>query len=127
MNNYEDFDDFEQQEFAKIDHLRKTSTLTAINKFIEDNIDHRTKEIGDNVLVWDCSRLTDNESNKIEYQDNVHTLLSNYPSIVIETGCKYTAEVKTLTGDFSKNLDLKIWNKNLNKVYRTSSEFVKIV
>lgn len=128
MTNLDDFEeeDFDQIEFQKISEIRQRSTQIALQRFIDQNKDDRTKHVGDNVLIWDCSRLTNNETGKIEYDDTIQKLLSNYPSIVIETGCKYTAEIKTFTGDFSKNLDLKVWNKNLNKVYRTSSDFVKL-
>lgn len=128
MNNFDDFEeeDFDQIEFERISKLRSRELKTAMEKIVSENTDNRHKTVGDTVLVWDSSRLTDVDSGKVEYDTKVHAILANYPSIIIEDGCKYTAEVKTFTGDFSKNLDLKVWNKNLNKVYRTSSEFVKL-
>jgi hypothetical protein len=77
--------------------------------------------------VWDSSRLTYADTDEPVTDNFEERILANYPSIVIEDNVRYSATVRTLAGDFTKILDLKVWNKNLNKVYRTSSEFVKIV
>jgi len=126
FEEFDNEDDIDQEEFKRISALAQKHTLKAIEKHIQANEDDRTKHIGDNVLVWDCSRLTDTETNEINREELVHKTLGNYPSIVIETDLKFVSELNTLAGDFSKVLDLVIWNKNLNKKFRTSSDFVKL-
>lgn len=122
-DNDEDFDQFEFERIAKLaqEHTRK-----AILSHIRNNEDRRNKTVGDQVIVWDCSRLTNAETGELDYEMNTNSILSNYPSIVIEDRNKYVAVVKTFAGEFSKNLDLIVWNKTLNKKFRTSSDFVKL-
>lgn len=124
FENY--MDDFADEDLSK---LTKAGTLTleAINKKIKDNFDPRTKSVGDRVLVWDSSRLTNFDTDQPVTDPTEEMILSNYPSIVIDDRQRYEAKLTTFAGDFTKILDLKVWNKNLNKVYRTSSEFVKII
>lgn len=122
----EDFfvDDHADQDLSK---LTKSTTLEAVNKIIDANSDPRTKAVGERIKVWDCSRLTNAETLKYVTDDMEELILSNYESIVIEDRIKHVAELSTLAGDFTKVLDLKIWNSQLNKTYLTSSDFVKIV
>lgn len=125
MNDFEE-EDFDQEEFKRIASLAQKETQQAIQRIVAANKDNRTKAVGDQIIVWDGSRLTDFETGEIDYDVKTHSILGNYPSIVIDTDRKYTAQLKTFAGDFSRNLDLVIWNKNLNKKYRTSSDFVKL-
>lgn len=120
----EELDDFADQDLSK---LSVASTKTAIDKIIEENFDPRTKSVGDRVLVWDSSRLTNAETNRYVNDHIEESILTKYESVVIEDGCKFDATKETLAGTFTVNLDLKVWNKTLNKVYRTSSKFVKLV
>src|SRR5258708_38518570 len=93
--DFEDFedgdDDINQEELKRISALifAQKETLKSIEKHMAANEDHRAKHIGDQILVWDCSRLTDVETKEINYETNVHRTLGNYPSIVIETDNKY--------------------------------------
>lgn len=124
---FEDYqDDFADEDLSKLTKAGK-ETLEAINKKIEENFDPRTKEVGDKIKVWDSSRLTYADTDEPVTDELEESILANYSSIIIEDRIRYEAKVVTLAGDFTKVLDLKVWNKNLNKVYRTSSEFVKIV
>lgn len=131
--NYESFedgdeeDDIDQQEFRRISEMALAKTRKFITDHIAKNKDDRSKTIGDIVHVWDGSRLTDVETGEIDYDPTIHRVLSRTDSIVIEDQVKHIAALTTFAGDFSKNLDLVIWNKKLNKKYRTSSEFVKLV
>lgn len=117
-------DDFADEDLSKLT-LANQETINAFDKKIAENSDPRSKVTGDRVLVWDSSRLKYADDDRDVTHRIEELILANYESIVIEDGCKFTAKVVTIAGDFSKNLDLKVWNKNLNKVYRTSSEFVK--
>ncbi len=128
-NNNEEYDqeeEFDQEEFRRIAELAQAETRKTFQRLVKANTDNRTKGVGERVLVWDCSRLTDLETSEINRQNNVHIALNNYYSIVIAENQRYIAEVKTFAGDFSKNLDLIIWNEQLKMKFRTSSEFVKI-
>jgi hypothetical protein len=129
--NFADFesgdDDIDQEEFKRISALAQEQTRQALLRHVRENTDKRTKHVGDNVRVWDCSRLSDLQTGEIEYDSMVHATLSNYSSIVIKTDDKYIAPLTTFAGDFSKNLDLIVWNKKLNRKFRTASEFVKII
>lgn len=123
---FEDYqDDFADEDLSKPTKAT-TNDLNGINKIIEDNTDQRTKTVGDRILVWDTSRLTNAETGKAadDFEDRV---LHDYPSIVIEDRIRFEAKLETLAGNFTKNLDLIVWSKSLNKKYRTSSEFVKLV
>lgn len=128
MDDFENFDpeEFDEQEFERIAKLRQRKNLKSISEFIDANKDERNKTVGDKIFVWDSSRLTDYETGKVEYDVKIHSILNNYPSIVIDDHRKFTSEVRTFAGDFTKNLDLVIWNKTLNRRFRTSSEFVKL-
>lgn len=119
----EELDDFADQDLSK---LSVASTKTAIDKIIEENFDPRTKTVGDRILVWDSSRLTNAETGRYVNDNVEESILANYPSVVIEDGCKFDATKETLAGTFTVNLDLIIWSKQLNKKYRTSSKFVKL-
>lgn len=125
-NSFDDFeDDFGDQDLSKLT-VGDKKTLAAIDKVIAENSDPRTKTVGDRVLVWDTSRLTDYETGE-RADDFEEKIVSKYWSIVIADGQKHEAKLSTLAGDFTKVLDLRIWNKILNKVYLTSSDFVKLV
>ena len=120
------FEEYEE-DFADEDMSKLTrANVKQIDKIIEENSDPRTKTVGDRVLVWDTSRLTNAETNK-RADDFEERMMHKYPSIVIEDRQRYEAKLTTLAGDFTKILDLKVWNKSLNKVYLTSSDFVKLV
>jgi hypothetical protein len=126
-NSFDDFeDDFEDQDLSKLT-VGDKKIVAAINKVIADNTDNRTKTVGDRILVWDTSRLTNAETGERVEDDNEELVLTVYPSIVIEDRIRIEAKLTTLAGEFTKILDLKVWNKKLNKVYLTSSDFVKIV
>ena len=118
---HEDIFEDHDEDFSKL-QLAGSS----IRKIIKENHDPRTKAVGDRVLVWDMSRLTEAEIDTYVKDDKIYTVLEKYHSIVVEDRCKYEATIETLGGVFTVNLDLKIWNKHLNKVYRTNSEFVKL-
>jgi hypothetical protein len=128
MNDFDDFeeDDFDQEEFERISKIRQKKNLKTIQAIIAAHYDERTKTVGDKILVWDSSRLTDKKSGEMVYDHRIHSILSTFHSIVIEDQVKHNIEVNTLVGDFSKNLDLVIWNKQLDRVFRTSSDFVKL-
>lgn len=125
--NEEYMDDFADQDMSKLTKAKENKVLDAINKKIAENFDSRTKHVGDKVIVWDSSRLTYFDTDLPVTDSKEAMILANYPSIVIEDRQRYEAKLVTLVGNFTKILDLKVWNKNSNKVYRTSSEFVKIV
>jgi hypothetical protein len=126
-NSFDDFeDDFGDQDLSKLT-VGDKKTLAAINKVIAENTDNRTKTVGDRILVWDSSRLTNAETGERVEDDKEETALTIYPSIVIEDRLRIEAKLSTLAGEFTKVLDLKVWNKKLNKVYLTSSDFVKLV
>lgn len=94
---------------------------------INKNKDERTKHVGDQVLVWDTSRLTEFETDNPVDDLLDERIITHHPSIVIETNCKYDATLYIGKRPYILNLDLKIWNKTLNRVYRTYSNFVKII
>lgn len=127
FESFENGEDFDQEEFKRISELALAETRRFVNEQIEKNTDKREKTIGDQVYVWDGSRLTDVETGEIEYDPKVQEIIAKNPSIVIEYDNKYQAKLTTFAGDFTKTLDLVVWNKNLNKKYRTSSEFVKLI
>jgi len=126
MTHFEEEEDFDQEEFKRISQLAMKQTRAFIKKKIAENEDPRRKHVGDSVLIWDGSRLTDYISGEIEYTPAVQQTVAETPSIVIETGNKYRAELTTFAGDFSKVLDLVVWNKKLDRKFRTSSDFVRL-
>lgn len=110
------------------DDLLESSRIALAKDIIEHtkkNKDHGIKHVGDRVLVWDASRLTDVESGKVNFDEFEHALLERFPSIVIENGCKFKADLVIGERVYPMNLDLIVWNKTLNKKFRTNSKFVK--
>lgn len=120
-------DDFADEDLSKLTKSKNNKVLDAINKTIAENFDSRTKHVGDKVIVWDSSRLRYFDTDLPVTDNKEEMILANYPSIVIDDSQRYDTKLVTLAGNFSKVLDLKVWNKTTNKVYRTSSEFVKLV
>lgn len=118
---YHNTDDNEMYKASR-ETLRKE-----VSKQIAKNKDGKIKSIGDIVLIWDTSRLRDLETNQTNTDILDHNILAKYPSIVIEDGLKFNADI-VLSEDrvYPCNLDLIVWNKTLNKKFRTCSEFVKI-
>lgn len=124
---FDGIDDFANEDMSKLTKAKENKVLKAINKKIAENFDPRDKHVGDKVIVWDSSRLRYFDTDLPVTDNKEEMILANYESIVIDDSQRYVAELRTLAGDFSKVLDLKVWNKTTNKVYRTSSEFVKLV
>lgn len=120
-------DDFADEDLSKLTKSKYNKVLDAINKTIAENFDSRTKHVGDKVIVWDSSRLRYFDTDLPVTDNKEEMILANYMSIVIDDSQRYDTKLVTLAGNFSKVLDLKVWNKTTNKVYRTSSEFVKLV
>ena len=119
MSNNDQFDDLmESCRMSLIQHAKEK---------IKQNKDGKLKYVGDIVLVWDTSRLTDLETNEMNTDNLDHQLIATYPSIVIADSQKYNADI-VLGEDrvYPCNLDLIVWNKTLGKKFRTSSDFVKI-
>ncbi len=118
-------DEYAPHEYDDLmDASREALARDIIDKINKEK-DRGTKYVGDRVLVWDSSRLTDKETNTVNRDELDHQILSRYPSIVIEENCKYNGDVTIDNRVYPMNLDLVIWNKTLNKVFRTSSDFVK--
>jgi hypothetical protein len=125
-NLYGDFtfgEDFDKQMFELIKMNRD------FHKKIKENYDNRTKTIGDKVIVWDLSRLTDFETNEVikSMSNEDMDLLCQNESIVIEDNIEFISKLDTMFGVFEQNLDIVVWNKKLNKKFRTSSEYVKLI
>jgi len=119
-------DDFADQDLSKLTKA-KQEYIKAIDKVIAENFDPRTKSVGDRVAVWDTSRLTDVDTGRYVTDSFIERFLADHESIVIDDNVRHVANLHTLAGEFTKVLDLKIWNKDLNKVYLTSSDFVKLI
>ena len=115
-DEYDDLMDACRESFARdvVNHIKK-------------NKDDSAKHIGDIVLVWDTSRLTEFGQDEVNTDELDHQLIAKFPSIVIAEDQKYNQDI-VLGEDrvYPCNLDLIIWNKTLGKKYRTSSSFVKI-
>lgn len=93
---------------------------------IRENKDNTDKEVGDIVLVWDTSRMTDVQTNEVNKDTLDHQIMANFPSIVIENGIKYNADIVIDDRVYPCNLDLIVWNKTMDRSFRTSSKFTKI-
>jgi hypothetical protein len=93
---------------------------------IKKNKDNSIKEIGDIVLMWDTSRLTDIETGEVNTDLLDHAMLCTFPSIVIEHGLRINKDIVLDDRVYPCNLDIMIWNKTLDKKFYTKSEFVKI-
>lgn len=100
--------------------------LRDVENRIAQNKDPRPKHVGDRVLVWDCSRLTDAKTDELCIDPLEQKLMTQYPSIVIEDNVQFNQPINLGDRQYNCNLDLIVWNKTLNKVFRTSSEFVKL-
>lgn len=109
-----------------MDSSRMALRREAMEK-IKENKDGKLKYVGDIVLVWDTSRMTELGHDEVNTDHLDHKLITTYPSIVIEDNQKYNADI-VLGEDrvYKCNLDLVVWNKTLGKKFRTSSDFVKI-
>lgn len=107
MENNDNFADFVQEQIAR-------------------NKDNTVKGVGDKIIIWDTSRLTYAESNKPCSDPIEHSIVNCYESIVIEASVRYNANITIGEKSYEKNLDLIVWNKTLNKKFRTSSDFVKL-
>lgn len=110
---------------ASLENARR-NTLRAIRNTIKSNQDDKVKEVGDVVRIWDSSRLTYADTNMDVEEITEDLKVSNYDSIVVEIDCDYVASVKILGKNFDKVLDLKVWNTSTKRVYRTSSDYVKL-
>jgi len=119
------YDDFADEDMSKLTKAQ-AETINAIKKKIADNNDPREKTVGDLVVLWDTSRLTYEDTDLPVTDGREELILCNYHSIVIQDKLDYKAKIYTLAGEFTKTLDIKIWNKNTDRVYRTSSEFVRL-
>lgn len=119
--NYEGIE-FEEEDVNQAMNLAKSETLKVVLRHIAANKDDRDKTVGDRVIIWDCSRLTDVETGKRVIDPLDISILEKYYSVVLEEGLKFNT-----LGMVEKNLDLKVWSPIINKVYRTSSDFVKLV
>lgn len=97
-----------------------------VRDHIKKNKDKTLKSVGDRVLFWDISRLTDVKTNQVNRDLLDHQILVNYPSIIIEDNVRYNQPVIMGNRQYDCNLDLIVWNKTLNMTFRTSSEFVRI-
>jgi hypothetical protein len=125
---YRNFDDdhIGDDEFDDLmDASRQALTKDIINH-INKNKDNIQKFVGDIVQMWDTSRLTDHETNEFNTDLLDHEILVKFPSIVVEDDLIYNADIVLADRLYPCNLDLVIWNKILNKKFRTRSEFVKI-
>jgi hypothetical protein len=97
-----------------------------INEIIKQNKDGKQKFVGDIVLVWDMSRLTEFDTGEVNTDIMDHNLITRFPSIVIEDSLTFNADIVLDDRVYPCNLDIVIWNKTLGRKYRTSSNFVKI-
>jgi hypothetical protein len=130
FDNLEEGDKFEnmnEEYFASFEeHLPDTLKLRVVKK-IDEYKDNTTKEIDDRIIIWNSSMLRNAETDEPITNSVIHSVVTSQESIVIETKCKFVARLVTASGNFSKNLDLIIYNKRLNIALRTSSDFVKVV
>jgi hypothetical protein len=122
---YTDEDEIHPDEFDDLMDASRQALARDFRDHVEKNKCDKVKELGDQILVWDTSRLTDVETGDIVQDELDLTIIVLHPSIVVETQEKYTATLTLGNRNYDKVLDLKIWNKTLNKIYRTSSDFVK--
>jgi hypothetical protein len=119
----EEHNPYEGEEMIDADQLALLRDMSAV---VKKNKDLGYKTVGDRVLVWDSSRLREVGSDEVNLDELDHKLLAKYASIVVETGCRYNADIDLGEGrHYPLNLDLIIWNKTIGKKYRTSSNFVK--
>lgn len=124
---YCDDDNIGDDEYDDLMETAKMAFARDVINEIKKNKDDSLKQIGDIVLVWDTSRLTEFGKNEVNTDVLDHRIMANYPSIVVENEVKYNADI-VLGEDriYPCNLDLIVWNKTLDKKFRTCSKFVKI-
>ena len=92
---------------------------STVEKIINDNIDLRTKEIGDRIQIWDFSSVTGEHSEKLSRFD-----FQNIPYlIVVDTHRRTTLEI------FNQVyvLDLLVVDPKTNLKFRVASAHVKIL
>jgi hypothetical protein len=89
--------------------------------------DTNTKEIGERVMIWDITGLTAvcNNSAFLHTERDLEMIM-NSECIVVSTNETYVS-IPTIYGEKAKILDLIVWNKETDRLLRTSSECVKIV
>lgn len=114
-DEYDDLMDASREAFARdvLDHIKK-------------NKDNTIKKVGDRVIMWDTSRLTEIDTLEVNTDLLDHQILCKFPSIVIESSCRINADIHLGDRVYPCNLDIMIWNKTLGKKFYTKSEFVKI-
>lgn len=120
-------DDINNNELNEMFEASRNALRNEANEKVKQNKDGKRKLIGDIVLVWDTSRMTDLYTGEVNTDILDHQIMTTYPSIVIEDNRRFNADI-VLSEDrvYPCNLDLVIWNKTLGKKFRTCSEFVKI-
>jgi hypothetical protein len=87
------------------------------NKIMNENIDLRTKQVGDRVQIWDYSSVTDDKGLKLSRLD----FLEIPYLIVIDTNRR--TEMQILNSNYVQ--DLIVVDPKTNKKYRVTSKFVK--
>lgn len=115
-----------EDEYDDLMNTAKYALARDVLNHIKKHKDDSIKCVGDKVIMWDTSRLTDPETDEVNTDLLDHQILCTYPSVVIEDNLKYNADIVLDDRIYPCNLDIKIWNKTLNKIFRTKSEFVKI-
>lgn len=120
-------DEIHEDEFDDFLNTANESFRKGVIDHIARNKDKSVKSVGDKVLVWDTSRLTEIETGEVNTDTLDHEILNKFPSIVIEENLRINKDI-VLGEDrvYPCNLDLMIWNKTLGKKFYTKSEFVKI-
>jgi hypothetical protein len=89
-----------------------------IDKIVNENLDLRTKVIGDRIIIWDFSSVTGEHSEKLCSHD-----FAGVPYlIVIETNRRTTLQIFNTV----YVLDLVVVNPKTNIKYRVASAHVKI-
>jgi hypothetical protein len=90
-----------------------------IDKIVNENLDLRTKAIGDRIKIWDYSSVTGEHSEKL----CSHDFVGIQYLIVIETNRRTTLQIFNTV----YVLDLIVVNPKTNIKYRVASAHVKIL
>lgn len=124
---FSDIDDFDPHEMDDLIEASRQALAKDIENHIRKNKCEKVKEIGDQVLVWDTSRLRYADDDQPVTDQLDLNIIVLHPSIVVKTRETYQALLELGDRQYNVQLDLVIWNKTINRTFRTSSNFVKIV
>lgn len=124
---FHDDDNIGDDEYDDLMESAQMSFARDVVATLKKNKDNSIKEVGDIVLVWDTSRMTDVDTGEVNTDILDHQIMATYPSIVVGENLTYNADI-VLGEDrvYPCNLDLIVWNKTLGKKFRTASKFTKI-